>query len=789
MALRDTLVTLLEESALADEARRHVMAAFDGGETEEAESPRAATAGRVFLKSITASGFRGIGPKVTLPLAPGPGLTLVIGRNGSGKSSFAESVEIALTATNARWRELPAAWREGWRNLHVDGPPMVSLAMQVEGEPGTTTVRRTWTGAKVEESSCEVHRPGAGTCELSAVGWNDDLVTYRPFLSYSELGKILTGGPKELHDAIAGILGLERLTAAEARLGAVRKDMEAAAKAVKNELAEIASELERSDDPRAAAARSALSGRRPDLDALAELAAVGSGTDPDLTALRRAAELHGPDADHVADAARRLRDATAKLRSVEGTASEEALRLADLLARALDHAGRHGAASPCPVCGAPGALDDEWTRTTRAEVARLREEAAKADEARAALDRSVEQARSLITPAPAGLDEASASAWDAWSAGRGIGDPGALADHLERAGRDLREACDKARSRAAARLAEVEDRWRPLALRLAAWIPRARSAAESDGTLRSVKAARTWLTGAANALRNEELRPMAERSTAIWNLLRHESNVTLGPITLAGTGNMKKVLLDVQVDGTDTSALGVMSQGELHSLALALFLPRVLEPRTPFGFVVIDDPVQSMDPAKVDGLAQVLSEAARHRQVVVLTHDTRLREAVARLQLPASVIEVTRQERSVVSVRRVEDEVTRALADARAVAASLDLPFQAAVPVVAGLCRTALEAACLEVLRRKRLGAGAPYAEVEALARSARTLADMMSLAAFEEIRPRAAVRAHLGRHGQWAQDAFDLCNRGVHGGALSGDLGSSVDKVDRLVRAVRNGW
>ena len=33
---------------------------------------------------------------------PGPGLTLVVGRNGSGKSSFAEGIEVALTGHNER---------------------------------------------------------------------------------------------------------------------------------------------------------------------------------------------------------------------------------------------------------------------------------------------------------------------------------------------------------------------------------------------------------------------------------------------------------------------------------------------------------------------------------------------------------------------------------------------------------------------------------------------------------------------------------------------------------------
>ena len=52
------------------------------------------------------------------------------------------------------------------------------------------------------------------------------------------------------------------------------------------------------------------------------------------------------------------------------------------------------------------------------------------------------------------------------------------------------------------------------------------------------------------------------------------------------------------IDGVAGAALGVMSQGELHALALALFLPRATLPESPFRFVVIDDPVQSMDPAQ-----------------------------------------------------------------------------------------------------------------------------------------------------------------------------------------------
>jgi DNA repair exonuclease SbcCD ATPase subunit len=36
-------------------------------------------------------------PATTLEVERGPGLTLVVGRNGSGKSSFAEALELLLT--------------------------------------------------------------------------------------------------------------------------------------------------------------------------------------------------------------------------------------------------------------------------------------------------------------------------------------------------------------------------------------------------------------------------------------------------------------------------------------------------------------------------------------------------------------------------------------------------------------------------------------------------------------------------------------------------------------------
>src|SRR4029077_6547727 len=66
--------------------------------------------GGVWIDAIEVAGFRGVGPRTALSFVPKPGLTLVVGRNGSGKSSFAEALEFLLTGTNYRWAERSRIW-------------------------------------------------------------------------------------------------------------------------------------------------------------------------------------------------------------------------------------------------------------------------------------------------------------------------------------------------------------------------------------------------------------------------------------------------------------------------------------------------------------------------------------------------------------------------------------------------------------------------------------------------------------------------------------------------------
>jgi hypothetical protein len=116
-----------------------------------------------YLASISVEGFRGVGPQAQLELTPGPGLTLVVGRNGSGKSSFAEGLELMMTGTNSRWVNRTKVWTEGWQNLHHEDDTTLRATFDVDGEPGLMTLERHWpSNSTLQPGSYRAARRRAG---------------------------------------------------------------------------------------------------------------------------------------------------------------------------------------------------------------------------------------------------------------------------------------------------------------------------------------------------------------------------------------------------------------------------------------------------------------------------------------------------------------------------------------------------------------------------------------------------------------------------------------------------
>ena len=752
-----------------------------------------------YLSSLTVQGFRGIGPKATLSLNPGPGLTLVVGRNGSGKSSFAEALEVLFTGESKRWAGRSKIWKDGWRNLHLGHPAEIQAGLVLEGQ-GPLKVTAEWAeDAALEDATVVVQPKSKPKTSLEAMGWSRALASHRPFLSYNELGSMLDEGPSKLYDALSLVLGLEDLVDAQNALAKSRLTRQQAFDSADQEreafVEQLRSLLQRAADERGRACLDALTSKSWGLNAVTDLVDAGrpASAAHEISILNKAVAMEGPDPARVLASVSALRDAAGKAKLVAGTDGERALHLATLLEGALAFHGARGDCD-CPVCGTKKALDPRWRKASLREVERLRKEAAVCAEAHRAVDNARKSARELLTAPPRlleqlfeiGLDglDVVRERWASWRDGASLTEPAALATHLESQSGPLSEAIDHLREAAAAELRRREDLWQPIASTLSGWITRARAAQADAEWIPLIKAAEKWLKDASAEIRNERFAPIADLAMATWQHLRLHSNVELGRIELTGVKSQRRVTLDVTVDGVPGAALGVMSQGELHSLALSLFLPRATLPDSPFRFVVIDDPVQSMDPSRVDGLARALEQVAATRQVIVFTHDERLSEAVRRLAINAIILGLTRRPKSIVEIKTALDPIRAHIEDALALAQTTELPMDVLQKLVPGFCRSALEAACTQAFRRRRLAVGESHESMEHELELAGKLTPLAALALFDDRARGADVMKRLNQIGGWAGDVFKQCKDGVHE-VQTADIRLMISDAEKLAKKI----
>ena len=655
MALHQEILAELAELDVDDRTLDLVMASLEGGEAVEQvlaggsvdyatgeENGVDADTSSVYLNDVTVSGFRGIGPEVKLELPLGPGLTVVIGRNGSGKSSFAEALELLLTGDTLRWKDRTGVWKEGWRNLHYGSAPRISARFRVEGKTGFATVERRWSeNGELDEASSTAQHHGEKRTDLAGIGWDGPLELYRPLLSYNELGMI-GARPSELFDTLAAVLGLEELGEATKVLAAVRLRRAKREKEVNRErLDHLLPSLEALEDERAKAAVKVLRKRVWDLDTLADL---GSAPEAEQDSLGTLAALQLPNEEHVLRVAEGLEAAYAGMLHLAGTDAERAQRLVGLLSSALEHHRRHGD-EPCPVCGV-GTLDSAWRGSAEEQIEQLNKSARRYREAERQLQEALNRARALVAipalPSATGLDTTVLDvAWTRWAE---LPDhSGEMPDHLLGLHEEIAREATRISEHAEEMYSRKEEQWAAIFAALMAWEQNARTAVASREVVRQIKKAEQALKRVSVSLRAARWQPIEFKASRLWEQLRLQSNVDLRSVQLAGTRTRRHVDLPVDVDGAEAQALAVASEGEISCLALSVLFPRATLPANPFRFLVIDDPVQSMDPARVDGLASVLSEVAEERQLVVSTHDDRLPESLSRLQIPHTCQQVTRR--------------------------------------------------------------------------------------------------------------------------------------------------
>ncbi|WP_098009635.1 AAA family ATPase [Streptomyces sp. sk226] len=785
LPLAETVTTRLAESALPESVKALLRDALGSGAADAGTTTSSAASGRVYLDSLAVNGFRGIGPRARLSLSPRPGVNLVVGRNGTGKSSLADAIEVGFTGARAHRPGQDATRGGHWVNLHNAESPKVELKLAVEGDTGNSTLARTWTSQEFGSSEATFKRPGHGTVPLAEAGWDTALADHRPFLSYTDLDLMLTGKPSERYDAIATILGMDLLSTATNRLSAREKALATTAKEARDALPGLKDALYAlEDDDRAVQALLAVDTPALDLDTIdALVAGLPPADDSRLAELQIEAGVHGPDLAEVGEAVQRLRIALADVEDLHGTDAENARLRADLLEKALAHADRHPDDDVCPTCGTERVLGREWCDRASRQVTELRREAKTAEDARAAVRTGKRNLQNLIET-PKRIPVALADPWKAWTDCRQITDPVELARSAEEAATVIVDACDTVRRHAARELEERDERWRALVIRLAAWADKARETERAKPLLGNLRKAVRWLKDLSTELREQRMERFTDATQGIWERLRQESNVDLTAVSLKGSekANVRKLVMAASVDGQDAPALDVMSQGELHSLALSLFLPRATTADSPFGFLVIDDPVQSMDPTKVHGLAQVLHELGRHRQIVVFTHDPRLQKAFTDQELPVTVFQVTRGEGSRVKVDCIDDPVAQAIGDARAIAATPGLTPETYSHVLPGLCRIALENAFLEAAWIRHHRSGGSEHDLQTAIDSAERFQEVAAFALFGDVERGCEVREEVRRrYGSSACSLIQKCQKGAH------PDGASIPSPHRFVTDVEN--
>ena len=799
MTLHQEILGELAELDVDDNTLDLVMASLQGGEVVEAvlagesvDYPTGESTGvgeeasSVYLHDLTVSGFRGIGPEVKLEIPPGPGLMVVVGRNGSGKSSFAEALELLLTGDTLRWKDRTGVWKEGWRNLHYGSAPRISARFRVEGRARFTTVERRWSeNGELDEAPSTAQHHGEKRTDLAGTGWDGPLELYRPLLSYNELGMI-GARPSALFDTLSAVLGLEMLPEAAKALAAARLERTRLYKEVnRKRLDRLLPALEDLDDGRARTAVRALRKRTWDIETIAGL---GTMPDPEQDSLHELAALEVPDDVDVIRVAERVESAVGEVSRLAGTDTERAQSLVEILRGALEHHRRHGE-EPCPVCGL-GTLDAAWRRAAEAQIEELTESARRYRSAMRSLTEVLDMVASLVEmpeiPSVSGIDTMGLSvAWALWAAipDRHEEVPDHLVSSYPLVAREAARVSELARLRFSAK----EKSWSALLPDLMGWVPRAREALAQRTVVKQITVAEQALKRVTASLRSTRWAPIETKALGLWRDLRLQSNVDLRSVELAGSRTQRRVDLKVAVDGTEAQALAVASQGEIGCLALSLFFPRATLSSNPFRFLVIDDPIQSMDPARVDGLARVFDEVAADRQLIVFTHDDRLPESLRRLRIEHTCKQVTRRPGSIVEVREKRDPVIQYFLDARSVALDSDLPQQVARRVVPGMCRDGLEAACVEAVRRRRLGRGEPHSAVNDLLEQTRTLKQKASLALFDDPGRRGGdiSRRITGKWRRQFADAFWDANRGAHK-PFDGSLKRLINDCQGLAERLR---
>jgi len=112
-----------------------------------------------------------------------------------------------------------------------------------------------------------------------------------------------------------------------------------------------------------------------------------------------------------------------------------------------------------------------------------------------------------------------------------------------------------------------------------------------------------------------------------YNKLNPEEPIQFKKI-IPTSGVRRQARLEAEAFGKEINPVTCFSEAHMNSLGLSLYFPQRVDYNPEWEFVMLDDPVQSMDDDHTNQLIDILKEKSETKQVIILTHSSKFREDI-----------------------------------------------------------------------------------------------------------------------------------------------------------------
>ncbi|WP_083451499.1 AAA family ATPase [Leucobacter celer] len=588
------------------------------------------------LEKVSIQGYRGIANNEPLVLVfdPTPGITVLHGLNGAGKSSISDAIEIALTGETPAKTGGTAGRAALWDPIHLArGAAIAQVEVVLSAKEYRLTLQAEIDSAgNVQTHKADLSGPGGvASIELDA-SWRQSLASHQPVFAYASLERRVQLS-RDLAEYFEGLLALggSFISLQEAIAGKAGESDQALARwqAARTRAMKDIAQIDADHGPQIAGPplpaveEPAVKDNMQEWLESSELLQLGTASSP----------LPRDTRQQLADAATNVAAAILTLEEARVTSEQGLAGSLDALFSEATNLSIE--TDVCPVCAEPR---PGWLHTLKETV--------KANTKLAQFRRDVEAKVRILRA----LTESHLSPVLLVANSASPDDP--IRD-LSTSASTLAQAFTEAMATQSPSHYSVLS----AATSLSEWLVSQEAQILIDEAVVRTDAIKQWQIARTGAVQSFLAVWQADGELAAESIDWKETTKRLGDLqkhlrakrstTLEGraSSRVEELLSDAElrlqsINVLSTKAsmgladregnkveLGMLSAGQRNAVLLAPLLASV--DGGPFGFLVLDDPVHAFDELRIDRLADTLSEIAESRRVIVMTHDDRLKEYLA----------------------------------------------------------------------------------------------------------------------------------------------------------------